>query len=193
MNLSRPLTFRVAVVVLLTLLVLLAAADLRLRAGSGEDRVSGPTSQTATAGAFGALRERLAAITGPSCFPGAYPTRGPSAEYVAEDQGSQNLTAELATFRNGRHYCVTTDAPELPNGLRLTAYTVRLPGGTDDHNYDQTFTTADPDGSEELLHFPYRTTVWGPCATLTGRMTLTDRGGAEHVYRADLRVGKRCG
>lgn len=162
----------------LVLLGLVTSAGCSVRLGSDDQLTPGPDTGP------------LDFVTQVGC-PGEGTRQG---EPVPFEPVAEPVTAavevDLVVHSDGRLHCVTSDYLEAwPASVRLEEYTVtaRGPG-----IYEQSYTTRDPDGSEELLNFPFHVHRHGGCVTVTATMTLVDDGGAERRYRATDRMGPRC-
>lgn len=110
--------------------------------------------------------------------------------FEAKASGTPRIDAALSAYHRGRRYCLSSFVWDSPRGYRITSYTVDAPANA--ANYGQSFTTSDPDGSDELLNFPFEYHLSGPCSEVTATIVMTDRDGAEHAYVADAGLGRGC-
>lgn len=73
--------------------------------------------------------------------------------------------------------------------IRPVPVRVGFTAAEDTANYGETYSSDDPDGSEELLNFPFFVGTYGACRTVTA--TIEQRDGTTHSAR--VRIGPRCG
>lgn len=164
------------------LLVALAALVLATTACSGDDPPS-PTAPPA--------KTTLDLGTGDVSCPDEAPERQQNVDFRRTDPASPRLEAILSILPlDTRSFCAESVVFD-PVGLAERIVSFELTLGDDEANYGEHYGATDPDGSEELLNFPFSFTVHGPCRDVTAEIVLR-ADGAEHTYRAETSAGPKC-
>lgn len=110
----------------------------------------------------------------------------------AADPEAPPLPATITLHElTSRSYCVDATVWDASAAAeRIVSYTVDLED--DRANYGETYTTSDPEGSEELLNFPFGFSVHGSCRAVTATVVLTDGGDGRFEYVARSQAGPGC-